>query len=121
MTLGKNFRLPTDVKPKAYEADLRLDLAADRFDGELGIDVVLGAARPEITVHAVGLEVLDARAEVGQRTIAAKTTADAESETVTLTFPEALPAGEVHVRIGYRGAFSPGLRGLYRAGSVAVT
>ena len=121
MTLGKNFRLPTDVKPKAYEADLRLDLAADRFDGELGIDVVLGAARPAITVHAVGLEVLDARAEVGQRTIAAKTTADAESETVTLTFPEALPAGEVHVRIGYRGAFSPGLRGLYRAGSVAVT
>jgi len=31
------------------------------------------------------------------------------------------PAGEAHLRIIYKGAFSPGLRGLYRAGSVAVT
>ena len=42
MTLGKNFRLPTDVKPKAYDADLRLDLNADRFEGELAIEVRAG-------------------------------------------------------------------------------
>src|SRR5262245_42139246 len=85
------------------------------------MDVALGAPRGAITVQAVGLEVLEARAELGQRPIVAKTTADAESETVTLAFGEQLPAADVHVRIGYRGAFSPGLRGLYRAGSVAVT
>jgi puromycin-sensitive aminopeptidase len=121
VTLGKNFRLPTDIKPKTYDADLRLDLNSDRFEGELAIEVALGAARREISVHAVGLNVTDASAEVGQRTIAAKATADAESETVTLSFAEELPAGEAHVRIIYSGAFSPGLRGLYRAGSVAVT
>ena len=121
MTLGKNFRLPTDVKPKAYDADLRLDLNADRFEGELAIEVALGAARRAITVHAVGLEVRDARAEIGAVAIAGKATADAESETVTLTFADELPAGEARVRIVYRGAFSPGLRGLYRAGSLAVT
>ena len=57
----------------------------------------------------------------GTRTIAAKATADAESETVTLAFADELPAGAARVRIAYRGAFSPGLRGLYRAGSIAVT
>jgi puromycin-sensitive aminopeptidase len=121
VTLGKNFRLPTDIKPKTYDADLRLDLNGDRFEGELAIEVTLGAARRAITVHAVGLEVLDAHAEVGQQTIVAKPTVDAESETVTLAFAGELPAGDAHVRIGYRGSFSPGLRGLYRAGSVAVT
>src|SRR6185436_19490688 len=121
VTLGKNFRLPTDVKPKAYDADLRLDLNADRFEGELAIEVALGAARRAITVHAVGLEVRDARAEIGAVAIAGKATADAESETVTLTFADELPAGDARVRIVYRGAFSPGLRGLYRAGSLAVT
>ncbi|HMF42887.1 MAG TPA: M1 family metallopeptidase, partial [Polyangia bacterium] len=125
MTLGKNFRLPADVKPKAYDADLRLDLDADRFEGELAIEVALGAARREITVHAVGLQVTDASAEIGQaggsRSVAARATADGESETITLGFAEELPAGEVSVRIAYKGAFSPGLRGLYRAGSLAVT
>jgi len=121
VTLGKNFRLPTDVKPKAYDADLRLDLNADRFEGELAIEVALGAGRRAITVHAVGLEVTDVRAEIGAVAIAGKAAADAESETVTLSFADELPAGEVRVRIVYRGAFSPGLRGLYRAGSMAVT
>jgi puromycin-sensitive aminopeptidase len=121
VTPGKNFRLPLDVKPRAYDADLRLDLASDRFEGELTISVALSRARRAITVHAVGLQVLDAHAELGTRSIVAKATADAESETVTLAFADELPTGEARVRIGYRGAFSPGLRGLYRAGSVAVT
>ena len=121
MTLGKNFRLPTDVKPKSYDADLRLDLAADRFEGQLAIEVELGAPRRALVVHGVGLEVTSAAADVGGREIKAETTADAVSETLTLAFADELPAGVASVRIGYRGAFSPGLRGLYRAGSVAVT
>jgi len=121
VTLGKNFRLATDVKPTAYDADLRLDLNGDRFDGELAIDVALGGPRRAITLHAVALEVREASVEVGARTIVAKATTDAESETVTLAFAEELPAGAARVRMTYRGAFSPGLRGLYRAGSIAVT
>ena len=121
MTLGKNFRLPTDVKPKSYDADLRLDLDADKFEGQLAMEVELGAARQALVVHGVGLDVTSAAAELGGREIAAQATADAVSETLTLTFTEELPAGVVVVRLGYRGAFSPGLRGLYRAGSIAVT
>jgi hypothetical protein len=93
LTLGKNFRLPTDVKPKSYDVDLRLDLDADRFEGQLAMEVELGAARRALVVHGVGLEVTSAAANVGGRDIAAQTTADAISETLTLTFTEELPAG----------------------------
>ena len=124
MTLGKNFRLAADVRPRSYAADLRLDLTRDRFDGELVIDLDLGSARREIVVHGVELEVTsvaaEARSDAGRER---KGTAnvDAESETITLAFGDPLPGGPARVRIGYRGAFSPGLRGLYRAGGVAVT
>jgi puromycin-sensitive aminopeptidase len=121
MTLGKNFRLPLDARPLAYRADLRLDLGADRFDGALEIDVHLTAPRAVIHLHAVALEIRAASAAVDGRTLPAATTADAESETVTLAFAEALPAGELTLQLAYAGAFSPGLRGLYRAGALAVT
>ncbi len=126
MTLGKNFRLPLDIRPRSYAADLRLDLTTDRFDGELVIELDLAAPRREIYVHGVELEVtsVSARAGTGADASRARTgtaTVDVESETVTLSFSDDLPRGPASVRIGYRGAFSPGLRGLYRAGSVAVT
>ncbi len=122
MTLGKNFRLPTDVRPKNYQADLRLDLPAGRFEGRLTIELALGATRDRIDLHGVGLDVLSAEIELGSgRRIAGQASADAESETVTLAFAEALPAGAAKLVIGYRGVFSPGLRGLYRAGPLAVT
>ncbi len=122
MTLGKNFRLPTDVRPKSYDADLRLDLPAGRFEGKLAIDLTVGAPRQEISLHGVGLDVLSAEAELpGGRRVAGRATADATSETITVAFGEALPAGGAKLLFGYRGVFSPGLRGLYRAGPLAVT
>jgi len=121
VTLGKNFRLPLDVKPSRYVGEVRVDLAADRFEGALAIDVRLEKARAALHLHAVGLDVTAARADSGGRAVPATVTADAESETVTLTFVDALPAGATTLHLAYRGAFSPGLRGLYRAGAIAVT
>jgi puromycin-sensitive aminopeptidase len=121
MTLGKNFRLPLDVRPARYVGHLRIDLEADRFEGQLAIDIDLTAARDAVHLHGVGLEVSDARAQLAGRAVAASASVDVESETVTLTFPEALPAGKATLHLAYKGAFSPGLRGLYRAGRIAVT
>jgi puromycin-sensitive aminopeptidase len=120
--LGKNFRLPLDTKPVRYRADLRIDLGSDSFEGDLAIVVKLERPRSEIHLHAIGLDVRAASAAVASgRTLTARTSADAESQTITLAFAEPLAAGEAELRLAYRGAFSPGLRGLYRAGSVAVT
>ncbi|HXU61127.1 MAG TPA: M1 family peptidase, partial [Polyangia bacterium] len=122
MTLGKNFRLPTDVRPKSYDADLRLDLPAGRFEGRLVIALTLGAGRDRLHLHGVGLDVLTAEIEVaGGRRLPAQPSADADSQTITLAFAEPLPAGPAKLALGYRGQFSPGLRGLYRAGPLAVT
>ncbi len=121
MSLGKNFRLPLDVRPRRYGAEVRVDLGADTFEGTLAIELALDRPRAELHLHAVGLELASARAELAGRTLDGRPTVDAESETVTLTFAEPLPAGATTLRLAYRGAFSPGLRGLYRAGGIAVT
>jgi puromycin-sensitive aminopeptidase len=119
--LGKNFRLPPDVRPLRYVATIRVDLGAGRFEGDLTILTRLDRPRSELHLHGVDLELSAAAAERDGHTLPARWTPDVESETLTLTFAEPLPAGEVPLRLVYRGAFSPGLRGLYRAGTIAVT
>jgi puromycin-sensitive aminopeptidase len=122
VTLGKDFRLPTEVKPKTYEADLRVDLDAGGFEGRLQIALALGSPRREIVVHGVGLDVASAVAELADgRRLPATATTDAASETITFTFTEILAPGPLKLALAYQGAFSPGLRGLYRAGPLAVT
>jgi puromycin-sensitive aminopeptidase len=118
MTLGKNFRLPLDVKPIRYSVHLAPDVKAGTFEGRMELEVQLGKPRREFQLHAIGLTISRARARG-----VAKATAkpDAESETVTLEFDEELPAGRHVLDVAWSGKFSPGLRGLYRAGNIAVT
>ena len=71
MALGKNFRLPTDVKPTRYGAHLALDLAAGSFEGRLELELSLAKPRRELHLHAVGLEVQKARVEQVKRQLAA--------------------------------------------------
>src|SRR5438874_12727354 len=118
MVLGKNFRLPLDVKPVRYSAHLAPDLGAGSFDGRLELELRLEKPRREIFLHAVGLTIERARARPSSR---ATVSSDSESETVTLQFAEDLPAGMHLLDIAWSGKFSPGLRGLYRAGPLAVT
>ena len=121
-TLGKDFRLPPEIKPQSYDVDLRIDMVAGRFEGALTIALQIASSRNEVALHAVGLDVTAATAELADgRRLSATATADATSETVMLTFGDALPAGAAKLVLAYEGSFSPGLRGLYRAGPLAVT
>jgi len=122
MALGKNFRLPLDVKPARYNAHLAPDLKAGTFDGRLELEIELQKPRREIVLHAIDLSIERARARLANgKAMQAESAADAESETVTLSFAEPLPAGKVILDLAWSGKFSPGLRGLYRAGPTAVT
>ncbi|HEY4186970.1 MAG TPA: M1 family metallopeptidase [Polyangia bacterium] len=122
MSLGKNFRLPRSVLPRAYRAELAVDLEHDRFDGRLEIDVALEVPTSRVHLHAVGLTVAEARAAVAGLTAATPTVeTDEASETLTLVFATPLPAGAATLQLAWTGNFSPGLRGLYRAGRIAVT
>ena len=122
MALGKNFRLSQDVRPTRYRAELAPDLAQGRFDGRMDIELSLARARKEIVLHAIELDLGRAEARVSGKTLAAeRVEADAESQTVTLRFAEEIPKGSAVLDLEWKGKFSPGLRGLYRAGPVAVT
>src|SRR5689334_24365651 len=118
MGLGKNFRLSPDVRPLRYGVRLAPDLTAGTFEGRMELELQLSAPRREIQLHAVGLEISAARARPGP---SASASGDAESETVTLRFAAELQAGKVVLDLAWKGAFSSGLRGLYRAGPLAVT
>ena len=121
VSLGKNFRLPTDCKPVRYSAHLAPDLAKGTFEGRMELEVRLRSPRREIHLHGIGLNVTRARARVQDRALKAAIGADAESETITLRFEEELPPGNAMLDLAWNGSFSPGLRGLYRAGPLAVT
>lgn len=123
MSPGKNFRLPLDVRPVRYDAHLAPDLKAGTFEGRLELRIELGAPRRELQLHAIELAVGRARARLpdGRALRAEQVVADAESETVTLSFAEELPAGAAVLDLAWSGKFTPGLRGLYRAGPTAVT
>ena len=120
-SLGKNFRLPRTVLPRAYRAELTVDLEHDSFEGTVAIDVTLAGPATQVHLHAVGLTMTSARADVAGTSQAARTETDAESETVSLAFAAPLPAGIATLHLTWSGRFSPGLRGLYRAGRIAVT
>src|SRR5437667_212814 len=121
VSLGKNFRLPIDCKPVRYSAHLAPDLAKGTFEGRMELEVRLQSPRGEIHLHGIGLNVTRARARVQDRALKAAIGADAESETITLRFEEELPQASAMLDLAWNGSFSPGLRGLYRAGPLAVT
>ena len=121
MALGKNFRLPLDVKPVRYNAHLAPDLKAGTFEGRLEIEVELKKARKQMVLHAIDLKLRWVRMRRAGKTIRGEGAIDKESETISLTFAEEIPAGKSTLELAWNGKFSPGLRGLYRAGPTVVT
>ncbi len=122
MTLGKNFRLPSTVRPHSYRATLSVDPRQDGFAGTMEITIGIASPTSSIHLHAVGLVLSQAQAVAPQGTQEARSiSSDTESETVTLEFGEPIGPGEIGLRLAWTGQFSPGLRGLYRAGKIAVT
>ena len=70
MVLGKNFRLPLDVRPVRYSAHVAPDLSAGSFEGRLELEVRLEKPRREIPLgsdYALGKEqvMLGLRINVG--------------------------------------------------------
>jgi puromycin-sensitive aminopeptidase len=118
----RDFRLDPDIRPLAYTATLTLDPEARTLHGTMRIDLELAAPTRELTLHAIDLEVDDVQVEGGgTRQTASASDCDPASETVQFVFKTPLPAGRASCSLRWHGRFSPGLRGLYTAGPLAVT
>ncbi len=120
-TADKNFRLPLHVRPIRHRATLRLDLAGKRFSGRETIDLAIARSTDEIVLHAVDLRVQGARCRAAGRVLVPDVEAVPVSQTIVLRFGEVLWEGAAELEIEWEGSFTPGLRGLYAAGALAVT
>lgn len=109
----RDFRLPGDVRPSRYELHLELDLDTWTARGRERIDLRLGEARREITLHAVELQIEEAHVEGGPAATRIET--DEIAQTVTLHLPESTAAGEHVLQVAWTGAIRGALRGLYRS------
>jgi aminopeptidase N/puromycin-sensitive aminopeptidase len=110
-------RLPTGVHPEHYDLLLTPDLKAATFAGTEHIDLALDAASTTITLNAAEIKFLSVIATIGNGSVPksqpATVSLDDTKEQATFTFPEALPAGQVHLAISYTGILNDKLRGFY--------
>ncbi|HET6922221.1 MAG TPA: M1 family aminopeptidase [Anaeromyxobacteraceae bacterium] len=120
-TEDRNFRLPLHVRPLRYAAMLSLDLAGRAFRGRETVELAVSRATDEIVLHGADLAVARAAVRAGGRSLVAAVELAPASETILFRLPEPLQPGAAELEIEWTGKFTPGLRGLYQAGPVAVT
>jgi len=120
-TEDRNYRLPLHVRPLRYAASLSLDLAGHAFRGRETVELTVSRATDEIVLHGADLAVARAAVRAGGRSLTPRVEAVAASETILLRLPEPVQPGAAELELEWSGRFSPGLRGLYQAGPVAVT
>ncbi len=106
-------RLPDTVRPREYTLWFAPDFAARTFRGRETIRVTLSAATANITLHAAEIRFDAVRITAAGRTQTAKVTEDVPHETVTLTVPERVPAGDATIAIEFLGQLNDKLRGFY--------
>jgi puromycin-sensitive aminopeptidase len=120
-TDDRNYRLPASPRPVRYEASLAIDMDGRAFTGEARIALELSSPASEIVLHATELSVTGAALTAGGERCPARAEPAPASQTVRLALDAPAPAGAAVLEIAWTGKMSTGLRGLYRAGDVAVT
>ncbi len=117
----RNYRLPEFVRPLRYDAFLSIDPERRAFRGRLRISLSIERESAWIALHAAGLTVTRATVNVGGSSLDATVDPFPASETILLGTGEPIPVGRAEVELSWSGAFSAGLRGIYRAGPLAAT
>lgn len=108
-------RLTNTCIPERYELTLEPDLRSYTFRGSVRIAYRLTKASKTLVLHASGLTIdrVSVRSAVGE--LAGTHRFSPKSETVTLTFPRALPKGSGTLQIVFSGQIQEKMRGLYRS------
>ena len=114
--MPKSHRLTPDVRPERYAVHLRARVDDPDFSGDVAIALRLAKPASAIELHARDLAVETVEAEAGGRVAKGRVArVDADAETVTVAFPDALPAGPATLRLGFRGKVGRGMKGLYHS------
>jgi len=109
MTPGK---LPKTVVPLHYAIELRPDREMLRLPGIETVAIEVREATDRLILNAAAMTIEEARLE-GEAGQVATVGLDAQAETVTLTFPQALIVGQHRLRLAFTGTINRFGRGLY--------
>ena len=106
------FRLGDAAAPTAYSARLAVDPKAERFRGEVRIQMRVARAAPILWLNATGLTIESVDVRQGGRKLAVKVVPGGED---FVGLEGAFEAGEAVARLRYHGKFEPvSTRGLFR-------
>ena len=109
--------LPSNVQPASYAIHLTPDLVAFTFTGEESVAIEVLESTDTIVLNASELQVSEATLTPASG--AAKTASgiamDADEETLTLTFPDAISPGKGTLNIVFTGELNDRLTGFYRS------
>lgn len=100
------------IQPIKYDLTLRPDIEKSVFSGEVTIQFALLKDTQMLTFHAVDLQVQ--KALLNEKT-PEDITYNIQEESVTLTFPEIISAGEHKIKINFTGILTDKLRGWYKS------
>lgn len=114
--------LPVNVVPKHYDVTLEPDFETLKFDGLVKIDVDIAEDSNSITVHTLDIDIKNAVLHVSSpagkdSTLSSpEVTSDAEKQTTTFTFNDALPkGGKATLEVKFVGELNDKMAGFYRS------
>jgi puromycin-sensitive aminopeptidase len=112
---ARRFRLPGTVRPNEVDVAVEVDPARSRaFSGRVSMQLVLERGSRTLVLHAVELEIGEARARVGDGHWPGQVEVDALREIVRIRFERTLPRGPVQLELRFAGRLRDDLLGLHR-------
>ena len=108
-------RLPATAIPHRYDLQLRPDLVAATFDGEVHIEIEVLTATTDLVLHAVDLEIDAAWVGAGGERLELTWSADPEFERVAFSSDRAIEPGAATLTLRFRGVLNDQLLGFYRS------
>ncbi len=108
-------QLPRVAVPSHYAINLAPDADNLSFAGEAALTLTINVPTRELTLHAADLDFVSARiAAAGTaESIVGNITTDAAAQTVTVRFPNELPAGNYQLDFAYSGTINQQANGLF--------
>ncbi|HSP77431.1 MAG TPA: M1 family metallopeptidase, partial [Myxococcaceae bacterium] len=108
------FRLGTEVRPRAYTVELTVDPEREGFDGVVEVALELSEPTRQLWLHGNGLTVKEATLTAGARTSPARAVTEGE-QFLGFLLEEPVGPGEATLRVVYEGrASAKETTGLFR-------
>ncbi|KAI5696817.1 hypothetical protein M8J75_000551 [Diaphorina citri] len=109
-------RLPKYAVPVLYDLFLKPNLKAYTFEGITKININIVSETKELKLHVIDLDFKKVQLELADgKVLTPETKISTEDETITLTFSETLPVGEVKLLFEYVGELNDKMKGFYRS------